>query len=74
MAKIGGYKTIVELIRSENNKRDNSRRFLHISTISEHTGISEERLGRILNRPSNSGIFRMSRGRRPDVWTLIELD
>jgi len=72
MAKIGGYGDVAQHIRNQHS--NNNRRFLHISTLSELTGISIERLGRILNRPNNAGIFRRSNGRRPNVWTLIELD
>ena len=70
MAKHGGIRDIVSLFHTE--REDNNRRFLSIGRISERTGISQERVRRILAR--NTTICRESRGRNPDVWTLLEFD
>jgi DNA-binding IscR family transcriptional regulator len=69
MAKVGGIREVVSTFRRMN--RNNNRRWLTASAISEETGINEARVRRILNR--NTRLIRRSRGER-ETYILLEND
>ena len=69
MAKVGGIRDVVSLFRRLN--RTDNRRWLSPAAISESTGISEERVRRILGR--NDRLIRRSRGDR-ETYILREFD
>jgi len=69
MAKVGGIDTIVRLFRQKH--RAEGWTFMSPDTISTETGISVDRVKRILNRPSNASMIRRNRGDR-EIYTLLQ--
>ena len=68
MAKICGIRTIISTFQRLGTTENWT--WLSPSTISEHTGISETRVKRILDR--NTSLVRRSRGTR-EVYTLVPI-
>jgi len=69
--KKGGIADVIRLFK--NKRRTNNWRFMSPKTISEELNIPEDRVKRILNRPTNSDLIRRNKGER-EIYTLTSFD